>query len=160
VPVMFPEPRMLHRPAHAGEVYLGPGDLYRFLVTGAETGGAFFAMEAFVPPGGGPPPHIHTYEDETFYVVEGACDFLLGEERVCAGPGDFVSVPRGQVHLFHNSSNSLTRLILTFTPSGIENFFVETLERAASLDTPIPDNIAAIAARYAEAAPRYGMTFL
>jgi hypothetical protein len=56
----------LHRPAGAGATYLGPGDVYRFLVTGAETGGAYFAMEAFVAPGGGPPPHRHSREDETF----------------------------------------------------------------------------------------------
>ena len=52
--------RLLHRPDGTGDMYWGPGDLYRFLVTGAETGGAYFAMEAIVPPGGGPPPHIHT----------------------------------------------------------------------------------------------------
>jgi quercetin dioxygenase-like cupin family protein len=160
VSATFPEPRMLHRPADAGDLYIGPGDLYRFLVTGAESGGVYFAMEAFVPPGGGPPPHIHTSEDETFYVIDGTCDFLLGEERVSAGPGDFVSVPRGRVHQFHNSSDTMTRLILTFTPAGIENFFIECLERADSLDAPIPDNVAEVAGRYAEAAPRYGMTFL
>jgi quercetin dioxygenase-like cupin family protein len=69
----------IHRPTDAGATYYGPGDVYSFLVTGAETGGAYFAMEAIVPPGGGPPPHIHTHEDETFYVVEGRCEFLLGD---------------------------------------------------------------------------------
>jgi mannose-6-phosphate isomerase-like protein (cupin superfamily) len=94
------DPRMLHRRAGAGDVYVGPGDLYRFLVTGAETGGAYFPMEAFVPLGGGPPLHIHTREDETFYVLEGTCEFRLGDELVTAGPGDFVSVPRGEVQNF------------------------------------------------------------
>ena len=51
----------LHRPAGTGATYLGPGDGYRFLVTGAETGGAYFAMEAIVAPAGeggrsSPPP--------------------------------------------------------------------------------------------------------
>src|SRR5512144_2859751 len=97
----------LHRPAGTGATYLGPGDVYRFLVTGAETGGAYFAMEAIVPPGGGPPPHIHAREDETFYVLEGRVDFRLGDERVTAGPGDFVNVPRGRVHNFHNAGSEL-----------------------------------------------------
>jgi len=57
---------LLYRPAGSGAILLGPGDLYRFLVTGAESGGAYFAMEAILPPGGGPPPHIHRNEDETF----------------------------------------------------------------------------------------------
>jgi quercetin dioxygenase-like cupin family protein len=152
---------MLHRPAGMGDIYVGPGDLYRFLVTGAETGDAYFAMEALVVPGGGPPPHIHLNEDETFYVLEGTCEFLLGDEVVTAGPGDFASVPRRNVHRFHNASDAVTRLILTFTPAGIEHFFEETLDPAESMDVPVPvDNLAEVSARYAEAAARYGMTFL
>jgi quercetin dioxygenase-like cupin family protein len=115
-----PAGRLLHRRADTGNTYWGPGDSYRFLVTGAETGGAYFVMEAYVPPGGGPPPHIHRNEDETFYVVEGECELLLGDETITAGPGDFVSVPRGTLHRFHNAGDAPTRLILTFTPAGIE----------------------------------------
>ena len=100
-------PSLLHRLSGTGATYWGPGDLYRFLVTGAETGGAYFAMEAVVPPGGGPPPHTHAREDETFYVLEGRVDFRLGDERVTAGPGDFVNVPRGRVHNFHNAGRGL-----------------------------------------------------
>ena len=150
----------LHRPAGSGRMYWGPGDLYTFLVTGEETGGAYFAMEALVPPGGGPPPHIHTNEDETFYVLEGDVTFRLGDEQVSAGPGDFVHVPRGTVHNFHNGAQTSARIILTFTPSGIERFFEETLQRAYDPTLDPPESVEAVAARYAEAAPRYGMTFL
>jgi quercetin dioxygenase-like cupin family protein len=151
---------MLHRPDGAGDMYWGPGDLYRFLVTGAETGGAYFAMEAIVPPGGGPPPHIHHNEDETFYVVEGQCSILLGDEWITAGTGDFVNVPRETVHCFHNDGKDPMRMILTFTPAGIEHFFLETLERALdpTLDAPEPPE--AVAARYFAAGPRYGIEFL
>ena len=76
--------RLLHRGAGTGPSYWGPGDRYTFLVTGEESGGAYFAMEAFVPPGGGPGPHVHTREDETFYVLEGQVQFLLVEETVAA----------------------------------------------------------------------------
>ena len=79
-------PALLHRPSTAGATYWGPGDKYRFLVTGEETGGAYFAMEALVPPGGGPPPHVHRNEDETFYVLEGRVEFRLGDERVTGRP--------------------------------------------------------------------------
>jgi quercetin dioxygenase-like cupin family protein len=151
---------LLYRPAGSGAIFLGPGDLYRFLVTGAESGGAYFAMEAFVPPGGGPPPHIHRHEDETFYIVEGRCDFLLGAETVTGGAGDFVNVPRGTVHRFHNSGTTPARMILTFTPAGIERFFEETLERALSATQTPPDNLDEVAARYAAAAPRYGLEFV
>ncbi len=129
-------------------------------MTGRETGGAYFAMEAVVPPGGGPPLHIHRNEDETFYVVEGECDFRLGDETLTAGPGDFVNVPRGSVHAFHNAGAAPARMILTFTPANIEKFFEETLERALNPSQAPPDNIEEVAARYAAAAPRYGIEFL
>ncbi len=154
-----PHGKLLHRPSDRGDTFWGPGDSYRFLVTGEESGGAYFAMEAFVPPGGGPPPHIHRNEDETFYIVEGESEFRLGDQTITAGVGDFVSVPRGTVHCFHNAGTTDTRMILTFTPAGIEKFFEETLERALDPSQPPPDNIDEVAARYAAAAPRYGMEF-
>ena len=150
----------LHRPAGTGATYLGPGDVYRFLVTGAETGGAYFAMEAIVAPGGGPPPHIHRYEDETFYVLEGECRVLLADEWITAGVGDFINVPRGAVHRFHNHGTETMRMILTFTPAGIEKFFQETLQPTRDPTADIPDNLDEVAARYAAAAPRYGIEFL
>src|SRR5687768_15498743 len=152
--------RLYHRPVATGPAFWGPGDHYTFLVTGEETGGAYFAMEALVPPGGGPPPHVHRNEDETFYVLEGHVDLRLGDDRVTAGPGAFVNIPRGRVHNSHDASSAMAKLILTFTPAGIEHFFEETLERALDPTQPPPDNVAEVAARYAEAAPRYGMEFL
>ncbi len=151
---------LVYRPATSGATYLGPGDSYRFLVTGAETGGAYFAMEALVPPGGGPPAHIHRNEDETFYIVEGQCDFLLGDEIITGGVGDFVNVPRGTVHRFHNASDAVTRMILTFTPAGMEHFFEETLERALDPSQAAVGDIDEVGARYAAAAPRHGIEFV
>jgi mannose-6-phosphate isomerase-like protein (cupin superfamily) len=153
------ETRLFHRPHAHGASYWGPGDLYTWLVTGEESAGAYFSMLATVPPLGGPPPHVHRNEDETFYVLDGAPTFRLGDERILAGPGDFVNVPKGTLHCFRNFSDEPMRMILTFTPAGIERFFEETLERADDLSRPCPDNIAEVTARYAEAAPRYGMEF-
>ena len=152
--------QLLHRPTGTGASFWGPGDRYTFLATGEETDGAYFAMEAWVPPGGGPGPHIHTREDETFYVLEGEVEFLLGDDVVTAGPGDFVSIPRDTVHRFHNASEETARLVLTFTPAGIEGFFEETLDQAPPDGEDVPDNVDEVAARYAEAAGRYGMEFV
>jgi quercetin dioxygenase-like cupin family protein len=151
--------RLLHRPVETGPAFWGPGDHYTFLVTGEESGGAYFAMEALVPPNGGPPPHIHRLEDETFYVLEGRMEFLLGEELINAGPGDFVNVPRGTVHRFLNTGAETARLLLTFTPAGIEKFFEETLERAPNQVDELPDNVAEVGARYAAEGPRFGLEF-
>ncbi len=155
----MPATSMFHRVNDTGRSYWGPGDRYTFLVTGEETGGAYFSMLAVVPPMGGPPPHTHRDEDETFYVLEGHPTFRLGDERVQAGPGDFVNIPRGMLHCFRNFTDEPVRMILTFTPAGIERFFEETLERAFDLAQDPPDNLEEVGARYAEAAPRYGMEF-
>jgi quercetin dioxygenase-like cupin family protein len=155
-----PTAALLHRPVATGRAYWGPGDHYTFLVTGDETDGAYFAMEALVPPGGGPPPHIHRREDETFYVVEGELEFRLGDASTTAGPGDFVNVPRGTVHNFRNAGTETARMVLTYTPAGMEQFFEETLERAPSGAQDPPDNIEEVTARYVAAASRFGLEFV
>ena len=152
--------RTIHRAADTGRAYWGPGDRYTFLVTGEETAGAYFAMEAFVPPGGGPPPHIHTREDETFYLLEGQIEFLLGEETVLAGPGDFVNVPRGVVHCFRNAGTEIARLVVTFNPAGMEGFFEDTLDSAPNGSPDVPDNAEEVGARYVAAAATYGLDFV
>jgi quercetin dioxygenase-like cupin family protein len=153
---------LVHRPSETGRAFWGPGDHYTFLVTGEETGGAYFVMQALVPPGGGPPPHVHTREDETFYLLEGQVEFLLGEDTIVAGPGDFVNVPRGTVHRFQNTGSETAQLVLTFTPAGIDRWFEETLEAAPNdvQADDVPDNVDEVAARYVATAPRYGIKFV
>jgi hypothetical protein len=63
------------------------------------------------------------------------------------------------LHCFRNCSDKPVRMILTFTPAGIEKVFEETLERCHDLTQNCPDNLAEVGKRYAEAAPRYGMKF-
>ena len=152
--------QLVHTKAGTGPAFWRPGDLYTFLVTGEQTGGAYFVMEALVPPGGGPPPHIHREEDETFYIVEGQCSIRLGDRTVSAAAGDFVNLPRGIVHCFRNEGKSTMRMILTFSPSGIEKFFEETLEPALDKTAEPPANIQAIVERYVAAAPKYGIEFV
>ncbi len=76
------------------------GDDYRFLATGEDTAGRYAMWEALVPPGGGPPPHVHSREDEAFYVLEGEITFQIGEERVVARHGYFANMSPGTLHSF------------------------------------------------------------
>jgi hypothetical protein len=46
------------------------GDTYTILLTGPETAGRFCLMDMHIPPGGGPPPHRHDFE-ESFIILEG-----------------------------------------------------------------------------------------
>src|SRR5512132_3874039 len=97
--------RLFHRPAATGPAYWGPGDHYTFLDTGEESGGANFVMEALVPPSGGPPPHIHTREDQTYYILAGKIDVHLVEQTSIAAANDFVNDTRGTVHCFRNEGS-------------------------------------------------------
>jgi hypothetical protein len=64
-----------------GRSFWGPGDMYTFLVTGDESGGAMFALDCVVGSGGGPPPHKHLAEDELFAITSGSITFTAGRTR-------------------------------------------------------------------------------
>ena len=150
----------LYVPADTGPAFWGPNDRYTFLVTGAQSDGAYFIMEATVPPGGGPPPHIHRREQEVFYLLDGTLDIQMGDKVVKASTGDFVHIARGTVHCFRNTGDTTARLLLIFSPGGIEGFFEDSLERVTDRSAPQPQNMEAVVARYVEAAPRYGLEFV
>ena len=101
----------------------GVGDEYSLLATGEHTDGSYFFVEATVSPGGGPPPHIQTREEEGFYVLEGELVFWASGERVLAGPGTFINIPKGVVHHFKNESDRTARLVFFFVPAGLEKMF-------------------------------------
>ncbi len=150
----------LHVSADTGPAFWGPGDRYTFLVTGAQSDGAYFIMEALVPPDGGPPPHIHLREQESFYLLDGTLDIQMGDTVVQASRGDFVHIPCGTVHCFRNTGQNTARMLLIFSPGGIERFFEETLEPVVERTVPQPANMDAVVARYVEAAPRHGLQFV
>src|SRR5450755_3841521 len=76
------------------------GDVYRFLATGEDTNGKYAMWEAIVPPGGGPPPHVHSREGEGFYILEGEINLHVGDERIVAKAGTFANMPVGTPHSF------------------------------------------------------------
>ena len=101
------------------------GDVYRFLATGEDTNGKYALWEAIVPPGGGPPPHVHSREEEGFYILEGELEFLAGTETVRAGQGTFVMIPIGTIHTFSNPTDKPARFLNTFTPPLYLGYFEE-----------------------------------
>src|SRR5580700_4288096 len=101
------------------------GDVYRFLATGDDTNGKYALWEALVPPGGGPPPHVHSREEEGFYVLEGEITLFLGEKRLVAGPGMFANMPVGTPHSFKNESSKSAKMLISVAPAGLEKMFFE-----------------------------------
>src|SRR5262245_55553600 len=113
------------RPPGQGRTVAVVGDVYRFLATGADTGGQYALWEALVPPGGGPPPHAHSREEEGFYVLEGEITFTVNGERVVAKAGTFANMPVGTPHSFRNQSDNPARMLISVAPAGLEQMFFE-----------------------------------
>lgn len=101
------------------------GDVYRFLATGEETDGRYALFEALVPPGGGPPPHVHSREEEGFFILEGEITFTINGERVVATAGMFANMPVGTPHSFKNESNKPAKMLISLAPAGLEKMFFE-----------------------------------
>lgn len=95
---------------------------------------------------GGAPLHVHTREDEYFYVVEGTLSVRLGEDRFRAGPRSFVFLPRNVPHEWDVIGEEATLVMMT-TPASLEEFLGE-YHAAGSREQR--DEIAA----------NYGITFL
>lgn len=133
------------------------GDVYRFLATGDDTNGKYALWEAIVPPGGGPPPHIHSREAEGFYILEGEITFQIGEERVVATTGMFANMPIGTSHSFKNESNLPAKMLITVAPAGLERMFFECGVPVEQGATTAPPPTKEEFDKLLEIAPRYGI---
>ncbi|HVW90168.1 MAG TPA: quercetin 2,3-dioxygenase [Gaiellaceae bacterium] len=93
-------------------------------LTGAETGGALAQVESDDPRGAAPPLHVHRNEEETFYVLDGSLSVFVADEELRLETGDFTVVPRGVPHAYLVRSER-ARLLVSFSPAGFEEAFVE-----------------------------------
>ena len=132
------------------------GDTMTLKATGESTGGSLVLLENLTAPGGGPPPHIHTREDEFFYILDGTFEVRIGDELHALGPGGYAYVPRGTVHNFRHTADTPSRLLVGFTPAGMEGFFRDS-GRSATDDGPAPPVDEDEIARTMAAAPKYGL---
>jgi mannose-6-phosphate isomerase-like protein (cupin superfamily) len=125
----------------------------RFMIWGAESGGAFSLVEHPIPPRTLVAPlHRHGREDEYSYVLEGRMGAQVGDDVVFAGPGDLVFKPRQQWHTFWNAGDTPCRILEIISPAGFEHFFDELGARMAAADAPDPGAIPSasdLPARYA-----------
>lgn len=123
---------MVHRPeafvipAGGGDTIAGPvGGPSTIKARTETTGGSFALLEIEIGPKQGPPRHLHLREDEMWFILDGSFRFLADGKLLNAPKGAFVFVPRGTAHCFQNLENRPSRLLVMFTPSGMERFFEE-----------------------------------
>ena len=120
-----------------GQTIQGPaGGPLTFKIRGDQSGGSLTALENIIGPKEGPPLHTHANEDEAWHVIEGELRFRLGSELSRAPAGSFVFVPRGVPHCFQNIGASPARILVLFTPSGMEHFFDRFAALAPGSDIP------------------------
>jgi mannose-6-phosphate isomerase-like protein (cupin superfamily) len=64
--------------------------------------------------------HVHSDEDDAFYIVEGEMTFIFGDEHVTAPPGTFLLVPPGVEHGFRNDHADPVRMLNIHAPAGFD----------------------------------------
>src|SRR5687768_7476966 len=101
------------------------GNALNIRVRGRDTGGVLSVVESVDLPGGGPPPHIHHREDETFQVIEGEYEFTCAGKTLIARKGATIFAPRGVPHSYRYIGDKPGSLMMTLTPAGFEDFFEE-----------------------------------
>ena len=120
-------------------------------VHGRDTGGSVSAVESHDVTGGGPPPHIHHREDETFQILEGEYEWTVGGKTFIAQKGTTLFAPRGIPHTYRYLGKTPGRLMCVITPSGFEGFFEEIGALNPQQQQEIP--------RVIEIGKKYGLEF-
>jgi quercetin dioxygenase-like cupin family protein len=138
-----PQPKIVRaRPFTEGHLSGGTGN---WLLCGPDTAGGFALHHGTLTPGAGPPLHVHSREDETFYILAGEVEVTIGDQRDTLRAGDCVFLPRGIPHRLQNLGPDTAQLLLLIHPPGLERFF----EEIAQLPTPPSvEAIRSISARY------------
>jgi len=137
---------VIQMPGQAKVVTLS-GEPLAFLVTGEHTKHTSM-FEWTVPPRFSTGLHVHRVQEETFYVLEGECEWQIGDQRIRATPGTYVFIPPGVPHNIANPGDKPARVIMTVSPPGHEHHFEELARLVVSGKRPEPGAIAALRQRY------------
>jgi quercetin dioxygenase-like cupin family protein len=135
IPPDDPERNLMHsQPDNLSHIGL-VGDTYTITVFGAATNGRFCVIDMHIPPGGGPPPHRHDFE-ETFILLEGEMEATFRGKKTIVHAGDTLNIPANAPHQFHNVSVSPVRMLCICSPAGQEKFFVDVGVPVATRTSP------------------------
>ena len=140
--------------SHVGLV----GDTYTILLSGEDTNGRYCLIDMYIPPGGGPAPHRHDFE-ESFILLEGEIEATFRGEKTTVHAGETLHIPANAPHAFTNASEGTVRLLCICAPAGQEEFFAQVGVAVATRTTAPPklDQAAekAFREKAEELAPKY-----
>jgi quercetin dioxygenase-like cupin family protein len=100
------------------------GDTYTILLSGDDTDGRYCLIDMYIPPGGGPAPHRHDFE-ESFTLIEGEIEATFRGQKEVIRAGETLCIPANAPHSFTNASSQPVRLLCICAPAGQEKFFEE-----------------------------------
>jgi len=120
----YPQPIVI--PPDSGKVLNFLGITHK--LTRQHNGGAYYLFKFEFDPESGNRLHMHSYEDEVVYVLEGAIQIRLGTEKLQAVAGGVAHLPKRIPHALYNPLKVPSRYLAIAIPGGIENFFDELSE--------------------------------
>ncbi len=106
-----------------GRIYPTGDGALTFKISAEDTGGVFAFGYSTTEPGGGPPLHTHTHEDELFVILEGTFEFTVNGDKIIANAGDVIFSPRGTQHTFKNIGETEGKTYLVVTGGNFEKFY-------------------------------------
>ena len=109
--------------------------LWVLLVEGHQTGGSYSLLEQWMRGGTHVPAHVHNFNDEWFYIIDGTLEMRVGDDVVHAEPGDSIWIPRGTVHSFDVTSD-VCQVLNGYTPGGVEQSVRHLAEPADRRELP------------------------
>jgi quercetin dioxygenase-like cupin family protein len=160
IPADDPKRTLAHAKADSPDrLHIGlVGNTYTVLLSGKDTAGRYCLIDMHIPPGGGPPPHRHDFE-ESFTVLEGEIEAVFRGESLAVRAGETVGIPANAPHQFQNKSNQTARLLCICSPAGQEEYFQQLGVSVSTWTTPPPPldpaQQQALKAKTEELAPKY-----
>ena len=134
------------------------GDTYTILLSGEDTNGRYCLIDMHIPPGGGPPPHRHNFE-ESFTILEGRITATFRGKKSVYQAGQTLHIPANAPHSFTNASKHPARLLCICGPAGQEDLFRAVGVPVATRTTPPPKpdkaSQSALAVKTASLLPKY-----
>lgn len=112
-----------------------PGLLLNFIVDKEQTNGAYSVIEGRARKGAEPSLHVHEYEDEAFYMIDGEMIVTIGKEDYHVRPGDFIFLPRKIPHTQKFISETV-HVLLYASPGGLEGYFKALSMPAGDFEIP------------------------
>jgi quercetin dioxygenase-like cupin family protein len=137
---------VIRMPGEGKEVRLA-GQPMTFLVTGDDTKHTSM-FDWTLPAGFSTGLHVHRVQEETFYVLDGECEWHIDGQKVRATPGTYVFIPPGVPHNIGNASDKPARMIMTVSPPGHEHYFEELVKLVARSAPPDAKAIGDLRARF------------